>query len=65
MITCDPISIPGFMEPKEIEPILKYFGDGAYKTQSFRFLSQLLKHHGKDHVKILRSCKSSFKLGFS
>ncbi|MEP7252852.1 MAG: DUF255 domain-containing protein [Ginsengibacter sp.] len=31
----EPVSIPGFLEPKEIEPILKYFGDGAYKTQSF------------------------------
>ena len=31
----EPISIPGFLEPKEIEPILKYFGDGTYKTQSF------------------------------
>src|SRR5450631_2152994 len=28
----DPISIQGFLEPKEMEPILKYFGDGAYKT---------------------------------
>jgi thioredoxin-related protein len=31
----DPIAISGFMEPKELEPILKYFGEGAYKTQSF------------------------------
>ncbi len=31
----EPISIPGFLEPKEIEPILKYFGEGKYKTQSY------------------------------
>ena len=31
----EPISIPGFLEPKEIEPILKYFGEGAYKNQNY------------------------------
>lgn len=30
-----PIPIAGFMEPRELEPILKYFGDGAYKTKNF------------------------------
>lgn len=30
-----PIPIAGFMEPKEIEPILKYYGEGAYKTMNF------------------------------
>lgn len=30
-----PIPIAGFMEPKEIERILKYFGEGAYKTKNF------------------------------
>ncbi len=30
-----PIPIEGFMEPKEIERILKYFGEGAYKTKNF------------------------------
>ncbi|HET7116571.1 MAG TPA: DUF255 domain-containing protein [Hanamia sp.] len=30
-----PASIPGFMEPKEIEVILKYFGDQKYKSQNF------------------------------
>lgn len=30
-----PASVPGFMEPKELEVILKYFGEGVYKTQSF------------------------------
>ena len=32
----DPVAIPGFLEPKELEPILKYFGEGAYKTESFQ-----------------------------
>ncbi len=31
----EPISISGFLEPKELEPILKYFGEGAYKSQNF------------------------------
>ncbi|MEO8720540.1 MAG: DUF255 domain-containing protein [Ginsengibacter sp.] len=30
-----PAAVPGFMEPKEIEVILKYFGEGTYKTQNF------------------------------
>jgi len=30
-----PIPIAGFLEPKELEKILKYFGDGAYKTMNF------------------------------
>jgi len=30
-----PIPIPGFMEPKEFEMVVKYFGDGEYKTKSF------------------------------
>jgi len=30
-----PQAIPGFMEPGEMEPVLKYFGEGAYKTQGF------------------------------
>ncbi len=38
-----PISIQGFMEPKEIEPILKYFGEGAYKTESFEFFKKTFK----------------------
>lgn len=35
-----PASIPGFMEPKEIEVILKYFGDGNYKSQNFSEFSK-------------------------
>lgn len=31
----DPQPIPGFLEPKDLELIVKYFGEGAYKTQPF------------------------------
>jgi thioredoxin-related protein len=30
-----PQAIPGFMEPDELEPVVKYFGEGAYKTRGF------------------------------
>ena len=30
-----PIPIPGYMQPRELELIVKYFGDGEYKTKSF------------------------------
>ena len=30
-----PIPIPGFMEPKQLEIIVRYFGDGEYKTKTF------------------------------
>ena len=30
-----PIPVPGFMEPKQLELIVKYFGDGEYKTKTF------------------------------
>ena len=30
-----PAPIPGFMKPGELEPPLKYFGDGIYKTKTF------------------------------
>lgn len=30
-----PQAIPGFMDPGELEPLLKYFGEGAYKVQGF------------------------------
>lgn len=38
-----PASIPGFMEPKEIEVILKYFGDQKYKSQNFSVYSANFK----------------------
>lgn len=31
-----PATVPGFMSPDEIEPILKYFGEKHYKTQTFQ-----------------------------
>ena len=30
-----PIPIPGYMQPRELELIVKYFGDGEYKTKTF------------------------------
>ena len=33
--TSAPIPVAGYLEPKELEPILKYFGEGAYKTMNF------------------------------
>ncbi len=38
-----PASIPGFIETKEIEVILKYFGDGSYKDKSFNDYSSNFK----------------------
>ena len=38
-----PAAIPGFMEPKEMEIILKYFGEGYYKTQNFNQYSANFK----------------------
>ncbi len=33
--TNDPQPIPGFLEPKDLEQVVKYFGEGAYKVQQF------------------------------
>ena len=30
-----PQAIPGFMEPKDLEPLVKYFGEGDYRTRGF------------------------------
>lgn len=38
-----PIPIAGYLEPKEIEPILKYFGEGAYKTMNFKQFEKTFK----------------------
>jgi thioredoxin-related protein len=38
-----PIPIAGYMEPKELEPILKYFGEGAYKTMNFKEFEKTFK----------------------
>ena len=39
----EPASIPGFMNPKEIEAILKYFGEGSYRSESFQEFSANFK----------------------
>lgn len=39
----DPASIPGFMNAKEIEPVLKYFGEKSYKTEKFNEFSAHFK----------------------
>jgi thioredoxin-related protein len=31
-----PAPLPGYLKPKEIEPPLKFFGDGAYKSKNFQ-----------------------------
>jgi uncharacterized protein YyaL (SSP411 family) len=31
----EPQAIPGFMGPKDFEPLVKYFGEGAYHTTGF------------------------------
>jgi thioredoxin-related protein len=38
-----PIAVSGLLEPKDIEPILKYFGEGAYKTQSYNEFKSTFK----------------------
>ena len=30
-----PQAIPGYMEPKDLEPLVKYFGEGDYRTRGF------------------------------
>jgi thioredoxin-related protein len=39
----DPQPIAGFLEPKEFELIVKYFGEGAYKTVAFTQYQQNFK----------------------
>ncbi len=34
-LDAQPAPLPGFLKPKEIEPPLKYLGDGDYKTKNF------------------------------
>lgn len=40
-----PATIPGFMSPDEIEPILKYFGENYYQKEGFQ---EFLKNFKKD-----------------
>jgi thioredoxin-related protein len=42
-INKSPANIPGFMNPKEIEVILKYFGDEKYKSKNFSDYSKNYK----------------------
>jgi len=30
-----PQAIPGYLEPRDIEPLVKYFGEGDYRTRGF------------------------------
>ena len=39
----EPAAIPGYMAPKEMESILKYFGEGFYKTQNFMEFSKTFR----------------------
>lgn len=39
----DPAAIPGFMQPREIETVLKYFGEESYRTQNFKEFSANFK----------------------
>jgi thioredoxin-related protein len=34
-INSQPTSIPGYMQPKQMEPTLKYFGDGNYRKVEY------------------------------
>lgn len=34
-INAQPAPLAGYLKPKELEPPLKFFGDGAYKTKNF------------------------------
>ena len=34
-LNAQPAALGGYLKPKEIEPPLKYFGDGDYKTKNF------------------------------
>lgn len=35
-----PTYLTGYRKPADLEPVLKYFGEGAYKTQSYRDFSK-------------------------
>jgi thioredoxin-related protein len=38
-----PQFISGYLKPAEIEPILKYFGEGAYKKESYKDFNRAFK----------------------
>jgi thioredoxin-related protein len=39
----EPNAVSGFLDSKDIEPILKYFGEGAYKSQSYNVFKSTFK----------------------
>lgn len=39
----EPAAIPGYMKPGDIEPVLKYFGEGNYKNQDFQEFMKTFK----------------------
>jgi len=39
----EPAAIPGYMNAREIEEVLKYFGEGNYKSESFESFSAKFK----------------------
>lgn len=39
----EPAAIPGYMTPKEMESILKYFGEGFYKKQNYMEFAKTFK----------------------
>ncbi|MGB8195194.1 MAG: hypothetical protein WCF67_24875, partial [Chitinophagaceae bacterium] len=38
-----PQAIPGFLKPKEIEPIVKYFGEGQFEKVPYKDFDKSLK----------------------
>jgi len=42
-LAAKPAPLPGFLKPKEIEAPLKFFAEGAYKSQSFSEFNQTFK----------------------
>lgn len=46
-------NVPGYRSPKELEPILEYFGKGIYKTQKWETYYKALveKTEGQPHLK--------------
>ena len=39
----DPASLEGFLEPRDLEPVLKYFGEGFSKSESFQAFNASFK----------------------
>jgi len=43
-IDARPAPLPGYMKPKDMEAPLKYFGEGAYKSQTFVDFNKKMKN---------------------